>query len=127
MMQTSELTGATLDWAVAKCENFYTDGFSIIRVWNNRVTKIIPGDYETGEMYTSYSPSSDWSQGGPIIEREGVDICTSTRGGWIATLLVDCEGSEVVRGEGATALVAAMCCYVASKLGDIVEVPEELL
>lgn len=105
-MKTAELTGAALDWAVTKCEGF---------------------DHEvTSSEWGMWGWATDWAQGGPIIEREGVDICTSTRGGWIATLLVDCEDSEVVRGEGETALVAAMRCYVASKLGDEVDVPKEL-
>jgi hypothetical protein len=100
-IKTSELTGAALDWAVAECENVYCfDG--------------------------SYTPSTDWAQGGPIIEREGIDICTSTRGGWIATLITDWEEGTVVRGEGDTCLFAAMRCYVASKLGDEVEIPEEI-
>ncbi len=113
MMKTSELTGAVLDWAVAKCEG--KDYSSVVPYSGN------------GQAFPPTSYSTDWSQGGPIIEREGVDICTSTRGGWIATLLVDCEDSEVVRGEGETVLVAAMRCYVASKLGDSVEISEELL
>jgi hypothetical protein len=104
-MKTSELTGAALDWAVARCEGGVGDN-QLIGAW--------------------YAPSTNWAQGGPIIEREGIDICTSTRGGWIGTLLVDCEDNEVVRGEGETCLIAAMRCYVASVLGDDVDVPKEL-
>ena len=113
-VKTSELTGAALDWAVAKCEGFDPETLNT----------------KTGVVYSLrygvYRPSTDWAQGGPIIEREGIDICTSTRGGWIATLLVNCEDNEVVRGEGETALIAAMRCYVASKLGDDIELPKEL-
>jgi hypothetical protein len=101
-MKTSELTGAALDWAVHVALHGSCEG------------------------YAEYEYSTDWAQGGPIIEREGIDICTSNRGGWIATLLIDCEDNEVVRGEGETCLIAAMRCYVASKLGDEVNVPEGL-
>jgi hypothetical protein len=73
-----------------------------------------------------WRPSTDWAQGGPIIEREGIDICTSNRGGWIATLITDWEEGAFVRGEGDTCLFSAMRCYVASKLGDEVEIPKEL-
>jgi hypothetical protein len=104
-MKTSELKDPALDWAVAICEHNV-------------------GWEPEGEDRDYYS--TDWAQGGPIIEREGIDICTSTRGGWIATLITDWEEDVVVRGEGDTCLIAAMRCYVASKLGDEVEIPEEL-
>jgi hypothetical protein len=100
-MKTSELTGAALNWAVN-----YAEGLRGI---------FAPVEY-----------CDKWSDGGPIIEREGIDICTSIRGGWIATLLIDCEDNEVVRGEGETCLIAAMRCYVESKLGGEVNVPEGL-
>jgi hypothetical protein len=108
-MKTSELTGAALDWAVAKCEGKCEGDFA----WYY-------------DRRNAFNYSTNWAQGGPIIEREGIDICTSTRGGWIATVLIDCEDNEVVRGEGETCLIAAMRCYVASKMGDDVDVPEEL-
>jgi hypothetical protein len=102
-MKTSELSGAALDWAVAVCEKNWTfepDGCD--------------------------SYSTDWAQGGPLIERDGIDICTNTYGGWIATLITDWEDGTFVQGEGDTCLIAAMRCYVASKLGDEVEIPKEL-
>lgn len=105
-MKTSELTGAALDWAVTKCEGF-----------DHKVTS---------NEWGLWGWATDWAQGGPIIEREGIDLCTSTRGGWIATLITDWEDGTFVRGEGDTPLIAAMRCYVASKLGDEVEIPEEL-
>lgn len=99
-IKTSELTGAALDWAVAKCEGYWLD--------------LVP----EGE----YTPSSNWSQGGPIIEREKIN--TSIYTGlmkWMATKNV---GETIETGD--TCLIAAMRCYVASKLGDTVDVPEEL-
>jgi hypothetical protein len=41
-------------------------------------------------------------------------------------LITDWEDGTFVQGEGDTCLIAAMRCYVASKLGDEVEIPEEL-
>jgi hypothetical protein len=110
-IKTSELTGTALDWAVAKCGgggNF-------------------PASFKQAHENGMSNYSTNWAQGGLIIEREGIDICTSTRGGWIATLLIDCENDEVVRGEGETCLIAAMRCYVASELGFKVDVPDELI
>ena len=60
--------------------------------------------------------------GGPIIEREEISIVR------VSSALWDAHMSNVNFFEsGATPLIAAMRCYVASKLGDEVEVPEELL
>ena len=104
-MQTNELTGAALDWAVAKCEGYRLD--------------LVPED--------SYSPSTDWSQGGPIIEREGISIVQQGDAAeWVASVYNHNEDDWHSHTNGPTPLIAAMRCYVASKLGDEVEIPEEL-
>lgn len=68
------------------------------------------------------TPSTDWAQGGPIIEREhiGTYHFVLPEDGWAASVFDD------PIYVGPTPLIAAMRCYVASKLGDEVEVPEEL-
>ena len=111
-MKTSELTGAALDWAVSKCEGV-------------DVTHLYAWDYSTNRY------STDWSQGGPIIEREKIALTWYPDDKeWIAG--VDFQHprfSNVIAYEeqyGPTPLIAAMRCYVASKLGDEVEIPEEL-
>jgi hypothetical protein len=83
--------------------------------------------------------SNDWAQGGPIIEREGINtfkynkISEEEPDKWCAHKVVprpNLEGSTnmtAIAPEGPTPLIAAMRCYVASKLGDEVEIPEELL
>jgi hypothetical protein len=104
-MKTNELTGAALDWAVAKC-----DGNEI---------KIRKGYlWIPTECY-----STDWSQGGPIIERERLNI-VPTSVGWEA--YPDYGMSDELFEVGPTPLIAAMRCYVASKLGDEVDIPKEL-
>ena len=106
-MKTSELTGAALDWAVGKCEGRQGCWFG---------------------QSPHYQPSTDWSQGGPIIEREGIAIdCIRWSGkidGWIAVLPLFDEAKYA--DPSPTPLVAAMRCYVASRLGDTVEIPESL-
>ena len=109
--KTSDLQGPALDWAVAKCEfpNMNVAHFNHLRSLH--------------VLHRSFFYSTDWSQGGPIIERERMTLtCVSRQGGveWIA----DDEVSNVVNGP--TPLIAAMRCFVASKLGDEVEVPAEL-
>jgi hypothetical protein len=116
MMKTSELTGAALDWAVAKCEAFKTkvEIEGIVWLLDSR-----------GDISRNFNPSSNWSWCGPIIERERITSRVDTRGGrWVSFL----DGGKVTcRMVGPTPLIAAMRCYVASKLGDDVDVPEELL
>lgn len=75
-----------------------------------------------------YSPSTDWEQGGPIIEREQITLEPVSHDehgdGWLATRI---EGPAVCMEFGPTILIAAMRCFVASKLGDEVDVPNELV
>jgi Protein of unknown function (DUF2591) len=110
-MKTSELTGAALDWAVAKCEH---DELSM---------KVIQYPAYAGALPIPH-PSTNWSQGGPIIEREGISVARRGGHSWSlwGAVLQDFEFDE----EGPTPLIAAMRCYVASKLGDEIELPEEL-
>jgi hypothetical protein len=67
-----------------------------------------------------FEPSENWADGGPIIERERIRL--DPRGVWVAAHDT-CEWTEY---SGPTPLIAAMRCYVASKLGDEIEIPEEL-
>ena len=113
-MKTSELTGAALDWAVAKCEGV-TEGKDSAWYYDSR---------------DAYNYSTDWAQGGAIIEREHIEwqwlpapdkahqygARKPSLGGLNRTFCMD----------GPTVLVAAMRCYVASKLGDEIEIPDEL-
>ena len=113
-MKTSELTGAALDWAVAKCEG-HADGKDFAWYYDRRNT---------------FHFSTNWAQGGPIIEREGIEVKKGNplyfpqgneKGDYYEPLWV--AGKQ----HGQTPLIAAMRCYVASQLGDEVDVPEELM
>ena len=71
-----------------------------------------------------WSPSTDWSQGGPIIERERISVISDfheIEEGWLAESY---QGN--IQQFGPTPLISATRCYVASKLGDEVDVPDEL-
>jgi hypothetical protein len=114
-LKTQDLTGPALDWAVAKCEagkpvGSFLDG-------------VVPHP-----SYNNFHPSTIWPQGGPIIEREGMNLNFMQFDSpqyWAAHI----RHTDKVRfgALGPTPLIAAMRCYVASKLGDEVEIPEELL
>lgn len=102
--KTSELTGAALDWAVAKCEQQLDED-----------AMLLPVEWHLAAF------STDWAQGGEIIEREDIELVPKIDhwDAYYAELIVPYEGD--------TPLVAAMRAYVASKLGDEIGVPEELL
>ena len=99
-MKTSELTGAALDWAVARCEGGVGKN-QLIGAW--------------------YAPSTDWAQGGPIIEREKIEIFMRDEEWYAASCRSTPEDFH-----GDTPLIAAMRCYVASFIDDEIEIPEEL-
>jgi hypothetical protein len=122
-IKISEATPLQLNWLVAKCEGY--------RPEHCADTIFVGGDYHE----EGYSPTADWSQMGPIIDR-----CPEMQfwpwGGSVderngelqcACLPVQLEGATRMRTWfGKTKLIAAARCYVASKLGEVVEVPEEL-
>ena len=112
-IKTNELTGVALDWAVAKCEGgegFWYDTIATHWVRLNGSDRALAKGWAQ-----SFTPSTDWAHGGPIIERESMGVFPLGEG-WAA-------GFQ----NGPTLLIAAMRCYVASKLGDEVELPEELI
>ena len=117
-MKTSELTGVALDWAVAKCE--------VADVWIG-FNHVMSGKclYVSGpDEKECYTPSTGWSQGGPIIERECIFIAPTWDGEVAGS---SARASRTAWIEGPTPLIAAMRCYVASKLGDNVDIPPELI
>lgn len=129
-IKVSEASGRVLDYLVAVAIG-HVNGFP-----ENLLGVRVKG---FGHERIKWQPSTDWSQGGPIIEREDIsfrkyhNLNSATHGTFYARI---CKESGTLVGwykttgcqqTGPTPLVAAMRCYVASKLGDEVEVPEELL
>ena len=115
-MKTSELTGHALDWAVAMCEGIDHDTAAM---------NIMFGD--DNDWFLAFS--TDWAQGGPIIEREKVALDAEMGDVWRAKMEYTNDDSlrpQWSEEDGPTPLIAAMRCYVASKLGDEVDVPELL-
>ena len=132
-IKTSKLTDAALDWAVAKC---LTGGeiFQCGRVAHQVVLHSVSGTTapyfmkDSGVIRCAFEPSTNWSQGGPIIGRiKGLQLKN-----WLESKPETCCEVHIHNYEGdwiqfgPTPLIAAMRCYVASKLGDTVEIPEEL-
>ena len=127
-MKTSELTGDALVCAVAMCEG-YTDLHKIPDRWPHEPQwAMMPPRQEYGAMELwEIGSDRDWGFFGPIIERERLSIIPRD-GYWEAyyhdNLFKD-DGSDYYQ-TGPTPLIAAMRCYVASKLGEEVEIPDEL-
>lgn len=115
-MKTTELTGATLDWAVAQAKGLDVRIFSPKR---ERTVCVHHG--------LIYNPSQDWILGFDIIERELTMITWSAQyriDGWQA----DIKTPEINHtAYGKTPLLAAMRCFVLSKLGESLDLPPELL
>ena len=125
-IKTSEATPLQLNWLVATCEGI--DDFDCMGV-------AYVADPDQPHFNKVFRPSTDWSQGGPIIEREGIDIqqvfcymegSFSEPCGWQAIRHTKGGPINPPKQIADTPLIAAMRCYVASKLGDEIDVPEEL-
>ena len=140
-IKTADLIGPALDWVVVKCEHAVKKYKYGSPVFNPKTKRV----YETQgleQIGVNFAPSIDWAQGGPIIEREKITIgfdCgwvyapskaqpedePDNGDRWLATM--DIRGDQCLSEYGPTPLAAAMRCFVASKLGDEVEIPDELM
>jgi Protein of unknown function (DUF2591) len=106
-VKTASLIGRSLNWAVAGAEGNYS----------------IYCDCGYGEVW---EPESNWAQGGPIIERENITLRLWDNGYEPTAYMPLGSKEHSLWYQGPTPLIAAMRCYVASKLGDEIEIPEEL-
>lgn len=112
--------GPALDWVVAKAVGTTvelnmefaskTDGSQ-----SSGLVCLVPG------ARGPFKPSTDWAQGGPLIEQFDIWIKSSASGIQVAAV-----GGPLYCGCGSTKLEAACKAFVAYRLGEIVEVPSEL-
>ena len=145
--KTSELTGDLLDAAVAKAMGILVTpdddhpqqpGLceSLRKEWGCHVVRWFAADDDGNETseeggwepITSWGgPSTNWEDGGPIIDRERISLIAPALGTskWVAGINAMLSHREAIEMEhqqkGETALIAAMRCFVASKMGDEVE------
>jgi hypothetical protein len=164
-IKTSELIGSDLDWAVAKCEGKESCVFKHKTLdlhvnfdgpTSGTVVHCGPGvEWSVGEYSDewfghefrglighewNYSPTANWAQGGPIIERESISISRNLSNDEVSPNVFHLNTTDWLAqidyslllmaysytATGPTPLIAAMRCFVASKLGETVEIPEEL-
>lgn len=126
--KTSELQGDALDMAVMTAHGFkfqrgIPDGeYAVDERCHVGVWRQSPGGtWACMRCYDPDRPSRNWETGGPIIEREHLEF----------DFREDTQDYACFDGyraaTGPTHLIAAMRCYVASKLGEEIDIPEELL
>lgn len=103
-VKAAELIGPALDWAVAKAVNAYD------------------GEYK----FRPFSPSTDWAQGGPLIEKHQIDLCWDGSDGkamWWHAYHQDIADQQTHQSP----LIAVCRAIVAAKLGEVVSVPAEVV
>ncbi len=108
-VETGKLKGPSLNWAVATAlgRDVYVDE---------------DGDLVARDGIDELNWAEEWAEGGPVIERER--LCVEPGEADIWTARQPWHGGAIEFG--ATMLEAAMRCFVASKLGDEVDIPDEL-
>ena len=116
--KVSELTGAALDCAVALAEGATNLSDILGTYWftMNGKDRVLSSGWSASQ---NFAPSTNWSHGGPILEREKITI-SDALAGWSAGY------NGTLNLFGPTPLIAAMRCYVGSKLGEEVDVPAAL-
>jgi hypothetical protein len=133
-VKTSELSGAALDWAVeVAIAAQFNEGRKLkvvrdLRSANGPCWIEVENSPGSGIFHRSMR-STDWSQGGPIIDSE--DITWSMHmapehGDQTRYCAFSYRAGSSKAQAGPTKLTAAMRCFVANHLGDEVDVPEDL-
>ena len=125
-IKVSQATPLQLDWMVATIEGFKPEALFQFDEFDN--------PYYDGPEY-----ATDPAQAYPIIERGDINVTRYTHSevtesgkeiyrmdGWTAFTTIPVFWATPIRQYGPTPLIAAMRCYVVSKLGDEVEVPDAL-
>lgn len=122
--KTANLEGVALDWAVAKVIA-YDEGPD--------ATCYGPADFREQRRRTVkngefvYRWSSAWGQGGELIEEYSISLQRRHDGWWMASVQFNYADEPQYLHLAAAPLTAAMRCLVAYRLGDTIDVPEELL
>ena len=139
-IKTSEATPIQINWAVAQAE-----GDRVFRPRLGRPDDWDGAAYRAGDTSDerwivraqvpnvgwfadyAYNPSTNWALGGPIIERENIGVICQYPESKSRCVYRYTPDEEELYYFGPTVLIAAMRCYVASKLGDTIDIPEELM
>lgn len=145
-VKVGDLKGPALDWAVAQIDSFCTGlewrpraegrlfvGFGMIENVTQPCAYLSNGS-SISERFgmrrngvEPYSPSTDWSQGGRLIEQHCISLLTYESSDWWAGFDLDHGEPSGANAFGETPLIAACRALVAAKIGQTVEVPTILV
>jgi hypothetical protein len=111
-VKTSELTGAALNWVVASIE------------WPN--DSAVKAAWDKQQINDLYPFDKDWSLTGPLLER--IDYLSKEDTDWVAgKCMLPSICCYRYWSRTSSVFTSIIRCYIASKLGDKVEVPDHLL
>jgi hypothetical protein len=119
-IKTADLIGPALDWAVDVCEG---GGKPFVPDWNDAHS-------DGGALWFIKGYSTIPNYGLPILEREKIELTNWAIDGWKAHATDYSsrpDDEAFAEAYGPTMLIAGLRCFVASRLGDEVDVPEEML
>lgn len=114
-VRTADLLGEALDWAVAKAVS------RDVSILSSGV--VVRGDNVEGGC--PWSPSTDWSQGGPLINKHDWALPYRATSRYHIGKYEACTPGGFPKN-GETPLISACRAIVAAEYGDLVSVPAEL-
>lgn len=138
-VKTSELRDRALAYAVACAEGMSFPALKHVKWPDDAEWVLFPDgtirhavEIPSNSMnrqyeHTFWMPHADWAQGGPLLDREEIMFHAGPNKTVMAYLRRTGYAMAGCSWAGPTRLVAACRCYVASELGDEVDIPEELL
>lgn len=136
-VDVTKLEGPALDWAVAKADGrCLHERIRIVRYNDDsdHICEDCGKDTYMEPSRHSWKPSTDWGQGGPLIEKYHIQLNYNGNGFsksptgkyWCAYVCKPCGKEERPSGGGPAPLIAACRAIVALKFGDYVDTPNDL-
>ena len=125
IIKISEATTTQIDYLVAQCEDAawvkYDEALHADEPTPPRPSEFLR-DYS---WKSGWKPATDPAQGLPILEREKIDLLWEPNGKPVVLARCWIE-QRPYHAYGPTMLIAGLRCFLASKLGETVEVPDEI-
>lgn len=127
-MKTADLSGALLDYYVARAEGIPAEQLSFYNVPRTDLVHVVR-DWTTKAGITekeSLMYSTDWAQGGPLLDKYRIELTDLDGDGWLADVCVREEDWTKLLGyaTGDKPLEAICRAVVSSAFGD--EAPDEV-
>lgn len=128
-MKVSELIDDDLDYWVAVVEEYEMERPQDMQMIKGN-HRILIGPQNSHQKQYEYSPSTNWAQGGPIVDKliaDGFGMTPNRDGGCdVSTIDGECipfDGDwdrESINQSGSTVLISACRARIASKFGETV-------